>query len=109
MMHVTVTLLAACLMTLGTSWPTDGRATMAFAQTARGQAGDRQAEFGRYPDREFVRRKLDTLTWTATEGNTLGVQTAIIEGDPTKPGFYLIANKFPPGVMSRPHTHPDER
>ena len=44
-----------------------------------------------------------------TEGNTLGVQTAILEGDPSKPGFYLTINRFPPGVMSRPHYHPDER
>src|SRR5690242_13376724 len=70
---------------------------------------NRQAEFGRFPDREFIRRNLDTLTWTATEGNSLGVQSAVLEGDPSKPGFYLIVNRFPPGVMSRPHTHPDER
>jgi hypothetical protein len=30
---------------------------------------------------------------------------AIVEGDPTKPGFYIIQVKFPPGVMSRPHFH----
>jgi quercetin dioxygenase-like cupin family protein len=70
---------------------------------------NRQAEFGRFPDREFIRRNLDKLTWTATEGNSLGVQSAVLEGDPSKPGFYLIVNRFPPGVMSRPHTHPDER
>jgi quercetin dioxygenase-like cupin family protein len=52
---------------------------------------------------------LDKLEWRATENNTLGVQTAILEGDPSKPGFYLTINRFPPGVMSRPHTHPDER
>lgn len=61
---------------------------------AAGQAGtDRQAESGRFPDRPFARVRLDTLTWTATEGNTLGVQSAVVEGD----------------VMSRPHLHPDER
>jgi quercetin dioxygenase-like cupin family protein len=70
---------------------------------------NRQAEFGKFPDREFVRRHMDALKWTATEGNTLGVQTAVLEGDPTKPGFYMVVNRFPPGVMSRPHTHPDER
>ena len=37
------------------------------------------------------------------------MQTAVLEGDPSKPGFYLTINKFPPNVMSRPHTHPDER
>jgi len=60
-------------------------------------------------NRPFVRANLDKLQWRATEGNTLGVQTAILEGDPSKPGYYLTINRFPPGVMSRPHYHPDER
>jgi quercetin dioxygenase-like cupin family protein len=72
-------------------------------------SGNRQAEAGRFPQRPFLRQNLDKLTWTATEGNKLGVQTAVLDGDPSKPGFYLIINRFPPGVMSRPHTHPDER
>ena len=59
--------------------------------------------------RDFVRLNFDKLEWRATEGNTLGVQTAVLEGDPSKPGFYLTINRFPPGVMSRPHYHPDER
>jgi quercetin dioxygenase-like cupin family protein len=60
-------------------------------------------------NRPFVRLNFDKLEWRATEGNTLGVQTAVLEGDPSKPGFYLTINRFPPGVMSRPHYHPDER
>jgi hypothetical protein len=32
----------------------------------------------------------------STEGNTLGVQTAVLEGDPSKPGFYLTINKWTP-------------
>ena len=60
-------------------------------------------------NRPFVRLNFDKLDWRATEGNTLGVQTAVLEGDPSKPGFYLTINRFPPGVMSRPHYHPDER
>jgi hypothetical protein len=62
-----------------------------------------------YPERPFVRVQFDKLTWRATEGNTLGVETAIVEGDPSKPGYYLTINHFPAGVMSRPHYHPDER
>jgi hypothetical protein len=62
-----------------------------------------------FPERPFVRVDFDKLTWRPTEGNTLGVETAIIEGDPSKPGYYLTINHFPPGVMSRPHYHPDER
>jgi Cupin domain len=62
-----------------------------------------------YPERPFARVEFDKLTWRPTEGNTLGVETAIVEGDPSKPGYYLTINHFPAGVMSRPHYHPDER
>ena len=62
-----------------------------------------------YPERPFVRVEFDKLTWRPTEGNKLGVETAIVEGDPSKPGYYLTINHFPAGVMSRPHYHPDER
>jgi quercetin dioxygenase-like cupin family protein len=62
-----------------------------------------------YPERPFVRVEFDKLQWRATEGNTLGVETAVVEGDPSKPGYYLTINHFPAGVMSRPHYHPDER
>ena len=62
-----------------------------------------------YPERPFLRVEFDKLAWRPTEGNTLGVETAVVEGDPSKPGFYLTINHFPKGVMSRPHYHPDER
>ena len=90
------------------SSPAAQGASAAVAQPAAPGA-NRQAEFGQFPNREFIRLNLDKLKWNATENNKLGVQTAVLEGDPSKPGFYLTINKFPPGVMSRPHTHPDER
>ena len=62
-----------------------------------------------FPERPFVRVEFDKLTWRPTEGNKLGVETAVVEGDPSKPGYYLTINHFPKGVMSRPHYHPDER
>jgi len=85
------------------------------ASAASGAATPTEAPSGEvvlpaaYPDRPFVRVKFDELTWRPTEGNTLGVETAVVEGDPAKPGYYLTINHFPKGVMSRPHYHPDER
>lgn len=38
-----------------------------------------------------------------------GAQMATLEGDPDKPGFYVIRVKFPPHVMDRPHWHPHTR
>jgi quercetin dioxygenase-like cupin family protein len=41
--------------------------------------------------------------------NPSGPDIAIVAGDPTKEGFYVIRARFAPGVMSRPHTHPTDR
>src|SRR6185503_10384187 len=81
----------------------------AIAQQQPAPATDRQAESGRFPDREFLRKQIDGFRWRATEGNKLGVETVVLEGDPSKPGYYLTINHFPPGVMSRPHFHGEER
>jgi quercetin dioxygenase-like cupin family protein len=43
------------------------------------------------------------------EPNPSGPDIAIVAGDPTKEGFYIIRARFKPGVMSRPHTHPTDR
>jgi quercetin dioxygenase-like cupin family protein len=56
----------------------------------------------------FVRIAPEEVQWKALPGYN-GVQVAVIEGDPTKPGVYVVRVKFPPGVMTRPHFHPDDR
>lgn len=38
-----------------------------------------------------------------------GPDIAVIAGDPTKEGFYIIRARFAPGVMSQPHFHPTDR
>jgi len=38
-----------------------------------------------------------------------GPDLAVIAGDPTKEGFYIIRARFAPGVMSQPHFHPNDR
>ncbi len=37
-----------------------------------------------------------------------GPQSAVLYGDPTKPGVYVQRTKFPPGTKVMPHWHPDE-
>ena len=39
----------------------------------------------------------------------IGADTAILEGDPSKPGMYIVLVKWPPHHMSRPHWHPHDR
>jgi quercetin dioxygenase-like cupin family protein len=38
-----------------------------------------------------------------------GLSTAVVYGDPAMPGLYIVRVRFAPGVMSRPHFHPEER
>ena len=100
--------VAAALMG-GCSAPAPEKPAQANAPAPQASAASSVTQPTGYPDRPFVRVQFDKLTWRPTEGNTLGVETAVVEGDPSKPGYYLTINHFPKGVMSRPHYHPDER
>jgi quercetin dioxygenase-like cupin family protein len=39
----------------------------------------------------------------------VGPESAVIFGDPSKPGLYVIRNRFPPGIHSFPHFHSRDR
>jgi quercetin dioxygenase-like cupin family protein len=56
----------------------------------------------------FVRITPEQVRWM-DEPNALGFQRAVIEGDPTKPGIYVVRVKFPPWVMSTNHFHQEDR
>ena len=43
------------------------------------------------------------------ENTRSGNRTAILQGDPTKPGPYAMLLTWLPGNMSRPHFHPNDR
>jgi quercetin dioxygenase-like cupin family protein len=46
------------------------------------------------------------IKWTGTPG---GSQQAVLTGDPSKPGLYIVLTKWPPHMNSRPHSHPNDR
>jgi len=46
------------------------------------------------------------IKWVAT-GN--GSEVANLVGDPSKPGLYVLLNKWTPHHMSHPHFHPNDR
>jgi quercetin dioxygenase-like cupin family protein len=50
----------------------------------------------------------DQLQWRDPLGVS-GVNQAVLQGDPTKPGLYVVLNRFKPGNFSRPHFHPNDR
>jgi quercetin dioxygenase-like cupin family protein len=41
--------------------------------------------------------------------DSFGVQNAVISGNPSKPGVYVVRVRFPPRVMDRPHWHTGDR
>jgi len=56
----------------------------------------------------FVRVAPEAIKWVDEPGGH-GVQRAVTDGDPAKPGLYVARIKFPPGVMSTPHSHGEDR
>jgi quercetin dioxygenase-like cupin family protein len=56
----------------------------------------------------FERVLPDQVAWKDVP-NGLGVQMAVISGDPSKPGLYVVRVKFPPGISSSPHFHGEDR
>jgi quercetin dioxygenase-like cupin family protein len=48
----------------------------------------------------------DQLKWNAGGPN---IQTALVLGDPSKPGIYVQRLRFAKGARIMPHMHPDER
>ena len=49
----------------------------------------------------------DQIQWKRNSAGTN--ETAVLYGDPDKPGFYVLMFKWLPGNMSRPHWHPNDR
>lgn len=54
----------------------------------------------------FVRATPDQIEWKSA---AMGVKNVVLYGDPSKPGLYVVRNTFPPGVMSAPHYHSQDR
>jgi len=60
---------------------------------------------------EFLRIPAEEVNWVSYPGlaGELGMRQAVLHGDPSQPGLYVIRVRFPPGVMSTPHSHPEDR
>src|SRR5947208_8128843 len=46
------------------------------------------------------------IKWTDEQN---GAKSAVMRGDPSKPGPYIVLYRWPPHRMSRPHFHPNDR
>jgi quercetin dioxygenase-like cupin family protein len=48
----------------------------------------------------------DEIKWTP---NPSGSETAVLVGDPAKPGLYVVLTKWKAHHHSKPHSHPNDR
>jgi hypothetical protein len=48
----------------------------------------------------------DQIQW---KDDPIGAKMAVLHGDPSKPGLYIVLFKWTPHHMSHPHWHPNER
>jgi len=48
----------------------------------------------------------DQIHW---RDDPMGLKSAILLGDPSKPGLYIMLVKWTPHHMSHPHFHPNDR
>jgi hypothetical protein len=48
----------------------------------------------------------DQISW---QDDPIGAKTAVLQGDPSKPGLYIMLVKWTPHRMSHPHWHPNDR
>jgi hypothetical protein len=51
----------------------------------------------------------EDVIWKVFPGFPAGARLAVLVGDPTKPGPYLIRVKLSAGVKMLPHKHPEDR
>jgi len=59
------------------------------------------------PAPEFVTITPEAIQWQRASED--GIEFAVLAGNPNEPGLYVLRVRFPAGVMSRPHTHDQDR
>ncbi|HYF59789.1 MAG TPA: cupin domain-containing protein [Burkholderiaceae bacterium] len=52
--------------------------------------------------------KAEELKWTAPAAYAKGAQLAVVRGDPSKEGMYVVRLKVPAGFRIAPHSHPND-
>ena len=62
--------------------------------------------FSANSDKDFIVVPPEKIVWKDAGA---GAKVAVIYGDPSQPGMYVIRAFFPAGVMSAPHFHGEDR
>src|ERR1700741_166907 len=84
-----------------TSWRYLALPVSFAAMLSIGSAGELNLAAGTY-------KLPDQIPWSVVDAR--GAQNAVVVGDPSKPGFYMVYTKWTKGNhFSRPHFHPNDR
>lgn len=59
-------------------------------------------------DDHHVTVQPDALKWTQPAALEQGALQAVVSGDPTKEGMYIVRQKFPSGFKIQAHSHPND-
>jgi quercetin dioxygenase-like cupin family protein len=82
-----------------------GRAAILAAAALTAATAARAEPSG--PAEDFVTVRPDAVAFR--EGGSSGLAVAVLAGDPSAPGLYVLRVRFPPGVQSAPHFHDQDR
>jgi hypothetical protein len=81
--------------------------TLAAFIVSRGSAQTPTPPTANNLDPKVLAYKLpDQIPW---KDDPIGAKMAVLQGDPGKPGLYVVLVKWTPHHMSRPHWHPNDR
>jgi len=91
-------------------WPATAAIGMILALGTGGSLGSAEPKASPRPAElnpaAVIYKLPNQIEWT---GNPNGAQTAVLVGDPSKPGLYIELVKWMPHNMSHPHFHPNDR
>ena len=81
-------------------------ATLAAWMVSRGSAQAPRPTSNGFDPKVLAYKLPDQIPW---KDDPMGAQMAVLQGDPGKPGLYVVLVKWTPHHMSRPHWHPNDR
>jgi len=81
-------------------------ATLAALMVSRGWAQAPRPTSSDLDPKVLAYKLPDQIPW---KDDPIGAKMAVLQGDPGKPGLYVVLVKWTPHHMSRPHWHPNDR
>jgi hypothetical protein len=73
---------------------------------SRGSAQSANPAAGNLDPKVLAYKLPDQIEW---KHDPVGADMAVLQGDPSKPGLYIVLVKWTPHHMSHPHWHPNDR